>query len=650
MMTQLLAEQDVDLEKQFEASRLIFEFAVAEVLRQVAVECLERGQLLDRVIKFYIGMLERALRMYRGQAKSLTSKFEETLQYIKAKHREAEETSTQEVKELQRQVMFLNFQLKEKHNDLKAEAEKVGHAVKKMKIVQTHYKHLKKELLVTKELHRVMKASLEEGLVCGDIQSQVTSEVTRKYYRLKEDTEIDKELLQDPALAEGLEAVDRLADEIRKNELRKKVGDCDFQDNFTMTECLGTAQTQQTDTLTTEVATQACVLTSEAEVLTELYSADHSVESSQDNIELCVIKCRTVAVQTEEVPREEVQTSLTYMHITEDLPDTSVYESTPVHSNTLRTQAPVSRRDKKMEFITTTIQRVKSLPEASIKKVLAKKTLLKLISAFYNEKQSKTEPFSQSVFRGLLAKYVVQSVAENKFKQLIRSCVKYRKVPSVHIFNRFLGIYDELSPIDLAFFLKTADQLGCFKKEAHAIPLNKALEAVRTRQDFWDMTQSEQMSAAISSSRRIDPTSKRPCVLVDDVLDVILKGYLDSQMKTERLIMSVFEFVDVSSSQTNYDGYLQWAEFAVVLKYFSSRELSESALLFKEFADVETEDEQPAISAENFIELVKKTSLLDLEKLSELPQVDRTGLKAYVVALSSEQDNFMRTLCCESET
>lgn len=670
MMEQLKADQAGSLEDQFETSRMLFEVSIAEILQQISVSCYERGQLLERVIKFYIGMLERALKLYRTKVDTENLKRIQEIDALQKDKKNATDKLLMEAKELKGQILFLNFQLKEKEVERQTEEAKVGFAVKKMKIVQSHYKHIKKELLFMKERVRIMKANMEGGLGDIDIEKQVIQEVRRRYYKKKRNTEIEHEVMQDPALTDDIETVERLVDDIRRNEVREhvKFTSADSTDAATMTEPLGIDQEVQAYPLLKDRRCQTKTIAPEPigqAVQPDLAPIVHSfsfmssrvafgprglgqlesLDEFPNDLDESPIKKNSLLATTslQQLPDTSLDTQpLDQSFKSNDLTPiadakTSIAKPNRFERRMRRLMTGIVLKSRKaksaiqkveVNFITATLSKIRSIPPTSVKQVIAKKILLKQISLIYYEKQrlakeTASESLAQTIFGILLTKYGIQKVAESKFKQLVRSCAKYNKVPRICTFSRFIGLYDELSAADLSFFLNAAEHLGYLRsaseQEIEIVAIVKAIEVIKARQDCWSLAKAESMIASISRMKVPDPITKQPSVSIDNILGIILEAYLDNKDKGNRLTNAVFSLAD-----SNNDGYLELSEFNFIVQRFSAKPIAEAQALFEEYADVETEDLQSAMSAENFMELAKCRSLLDIGKLESLPSIEQT--------------------------
>ncbi len=97
---------------------------------------------------------------------------------------------------------------------------------------------------------------------------------------------------------------------------------------------------------------------------------------------------------------------------------------------------------------------------------MPRKTLLKQICYFYNEligamkkKESDCQCLAVYIYADLANRYGLKKVADQKFLQILTSCMAYKTVFRIRMFGRLLGLYDEYGYNELRCFLDTLQYL-----------------------------------------------------------------------------------------------------------------------------------------------------------------------------------------------
>ena len=114
------------------------------------------------------------------------------------------------------------------------------------------------------------------------------------------------------------------------------------------------------------------------------------------------------------------------------------------------------KKDKKDNTYRAMLAKISQTPAQKLNNVMFKKMLLKFITYFYDEKSKTTEKFENFgdfVYVVLMKKYMMKKAAESRFQHLLASCIKFKAIPRVRVFGRFLGLYDGLDDEDLNFYL-----------------------------------------------------------------------------------------------------------------------------------------------------------------------------------------------------
>mmetsp|Transcript_6661 Transcript_6661/g.11762 ORF Transcript_6661/g.11762 Transcript_6661/m.11762 type:complete len:709 (+) Transcript_6661:129-2255(+) len=261
------------------------------------------------------------------------------------------------------------------------------------------------------------------------------------------------------------------------------------------------------------------------------------------------------------------------------------------------------------------VQRVLSTPVHSIKNVTIKKMLLRMVSAFYAEKLQlfKENPDSSMdmahfVYEQCLQKYGFKKAAEQKFTQIVGSCLKFRECLRVETFGRFMNLYDPLDQGAERIYLRGLEMLQNNKsgkdspwvdyEEVHLSPFKRAEDCLKV---LYEGTQNySSLQATLQKMKLDDPSgsNKQGVIEAEHFLRFLLEAYNSDKSRVRLYVKRVFEAADL-----NGDSFLEYNEYQLLVKYLSPRDQARE--LFDTFSDIHTEDGLEAITFENFFQLVK---------------------------------------------
>lgn len=261
------------------------------------------------------------------------------------------------------------------------------------------------------------------------------------------------------------------------------------------------------------------------------------------------------------------------------------------------------------------VQRVLSTPVHAIKNVTIKKMLLKMISSFYEEALVRLKDDSeyeiemaQFVYEQCLNKYGFKKAAEQKFTQIVGSCLKFKECLRIETFGRFMGLYDSLDSAALSIYLKGLEMIRASKQgkdtqwidyeESHMSPFKRAEECLRSLYEVSKSYNELQQSLLQLKAEDTTGANKFGVIEVEHFLRFLLEAYIGDKTRTRTYVKRVFEAADM-----NGDSFLQYDEYQLLVRYLSP--LIEARSLFVQFADIHTDDGLEAITFENFLQLVK---------------------------------------------
>jgi Axonemal dynein light chain len=208
MLQQILVEQ-IDPEKIFENAYRVYNVCLSEIVKQVSVQCYERGALIERIWKAYQTLFEKAKKVQ-------SIKFSLIEEQNSAEKNKIHKLYNTQIKDLENDLETLTKKYKstleafEENKSLcevyKTQEEKLK---KKIETIQFRYKHIKREILVTKEEIRVIKASIKNNTLNHDGQTSSLAKLhQRARLKVKTSKDIEKELESDPVLAQISKLVD----------------------------------------------------------------------------------------------------------------------------------------------------------------------------------------------------------------------------------------------------------------------------------------------------------------------------------------------------------------------------------------------------------------------------------------------------------
>ena len=487
-----------NLENILESALSIYEICFHEIVRQVSIQCKERGELISRVWKAYISLLERALRVSQASQQSQLLLFNQEKEAIKL-------SSSAEVFRLRCEIEEKSLDILNHADKLIAKEDEINklgvinkRLVHRLEIIRNHYEGVKKEIVGLKEENRILKGKLintETEFIVND-HGVIEAQHKRLKLKRKSKENLQKIIKNDPIISSGNyidpSAQENLNHDIAsyESELLEIFNQADFQD----------------------IGIDAPVIILESrESQTELeYSCGNSEGEGKDKndptpaiIDLIDLHLQSLLSMTKDNTELVRQSTLKQDEVNEMLKDTDQSERInvlidkmkenigAVTSNQIRSllnsvnsaikdvktseMKPETRRLKTIrskmwsviqasrlkktnDIYSIIIQKIKNTPQHKLKKILVKKILLKFITSFYESKMqkrsldievSKKQDISQHIFESLANKYGPGKIAENKFAQICSSCIKYKHVKRVKLFGRFFKLYDDFDNEDL---------------------------------------------------------------------------------------------------------------------------------------------------------------------------------------------------------
>ena len=207
----------------------------------------------------------------------------------------------------------------------------------------------------------------------------------------------------------------------------------------------------------------------------------------------------------------------------------------------------------------TMVRKIGMTPGYKLKHAMFKKMLLRLITTFYEEKSkdslSKIE-FGVYVYTSLMKKYMMKKAAQNRFKHLLSSCVKYKSINRVRMFGRFVGLYGSFDSTDLNIYLTNVFHLknGLAGKhfanletsEQHFTQYSRCLECIKSVSKNFPSQEVNDMYHKLELMKNIDKQTKTTLVDIDEFMEVMVEKHHSHKSNNYFFLKYIYEAGDVT--------------------------------------------------------------------------------------------------------
>ena len=244
-----------------------------------------------------------------------------------------------------------------------------------------------------------------------------------------------------------------------------------------------------------------------------------------------------------------------------EIPDSSDKEIDEKKKKLLLNIVPSEELREISEFeilATTMIRKIGMTPSYKLKHAMFKKMLLKILTSFYDDRlkeiSNKTE-FGIFIFTCLMKKYMMRKAAQNRFKHLLSSCVKYKSISRVRLFGRFIGLYDAFDIDDLNLYLTTSNTLQASltgkifsnhdSSEKHFTLYSRCVECVKLLNKSLPAKEIMELNQKLDSLKIIVPNVKLGIVDVDEFLELLIERYHFHKNESYNFIKEIYEAGDV---------------------------------------------------------------------------------------------------------
>lgn len=597
-----------DIESILESALSIYEMCFHEVVRQVSIQCKERGELINRIWKAYISLLERALRISQASQQTQIQQFKQEKENLKNATAAELNRLKEDLQEKNAKISAFNKKLQIKEEEMSKLEQNKQRLSHRLDLIISHYETVMAEMVALKEEKRVLKLKLlnTETEFIVNANGVIEAQHKRQKIKRKSEDNLKKIVNKDPIISHGV-AIDYTVKEnlnediVRfEDELNELFVQADFVD-------VG-IDAPITETQSKEIQTEVEFLSGDS-----IGEPKETVDTTSMVIELIDLNLQSMLStherNTKELKRqattkqtdlekflkdsknnEKIKVFIEKMNanigvFTNQLHN-SVYNIPSGMNSNFKPQKTMdpqgetkrlktirkkmwsyiqeSRLKKQTDIASLIVHKIKNTPQHKLKKIIVKKILLKFIFTFYETRLQrrvndqdpvKKQEFPQQVLEVLNNKHGPGKAADNKFTQIISSCIKYRHIRRVKLFGRFLQLYEEfdLNDLDLYFELLTCikNSLGRdFPNSEYSdqffISYEKALDIFKSNllQKLPDADKKE-VRSWLEGNKIVDMVNKIPIIDVDSYLELIIEKSRRKKYARVNFLRCIYEAADV---------------------------------------------------------------------------------------------------------
>ncbi|CAG9318176.1 unnamed protein product [Blepharisma stoltei] len=712
MLTKALEEIKDDPEKLFENTNEIYTIGLNEIIRQVSVQCKERGILLRKIWDAYQKLFENAISMMKlrlEQTKSQNST--DKINYLN-KHKEELKQLEAKLKDLDLSKASLVEEISAKDENINLLKLKEQQITERYGIIQERYKALKKEILTIKEENRILKIKVENSGFQFEDDGKgglIMRKKVRKRFIPKNDSQIETTLNKDPVLfnIKYIKPTDTTDVFVKKIEMHEKKIEYkfkvdDFQDKSTEMpqktfsdksintniedlcgESIGVKKRRSRAMTISD--TNAYSPEPIRSPLADLESFFSKIEKEEDDI--LVIIGKDDKDEVAEMKRKHNHIKKLINSIRENVYEELTYENMP-HSKVLNLlyssinqilkflikhplekiddeslkeeivedDSPLKKKQKLIQSVInveeeskasktlmndglTIIGKIMATPVHKLKNVMFKKNVLKLIAHFYQEhakenELNRGEHFGLYVYDLLMKKFIMKKAAENRFNNLLASCMKYKNVHKIKLFGRFLGLYDALDTEDLNFYIDCLEFLNNslsgkanfdIEAEYQFVPYIRCVECIKHFEKLLPKNEINTVKEYLETIKLQDKVNKGGIVDCELFLEKMVSAFHSYKLEHMNFMRCIYEAADL-----NEDGFLQQQEFELLLRYLSVLNYSPhlAAQLFDAFSETFTSEDEAGVKAISFVNLCQMNSKHQIFTFSSMIKLSQASNQA----------------------
>lgn len=238
IMLSKAGEEKYSEEQKFEYSQIIYSTCLKEIVRQVSVQCIKRGELLERIWKSYLMLFLKTIKILHKskQACEKTSKIR--IKALNDKYESTIESLMKEIEGLQSKVSSIENEKSALTRQLELAEEREKKYIERLNILQNYYEQTIIRVHRLEDVNRNLNLVIAKTL--DDYEAETSGSTVLKYKQVIRFRELTHLLAADPLLNKELCVIPshqiqsisagnqeiELENKIFLNELQQKVEDC----------------------------------------------------------------------------------------------------------------------------------------------------------------------------------------------------------------------------------------------------------------------------------------------------------------------------------------------------------------------------------------------------------------------------------------
>lgn len=518
MEQQLSIFQVNELIKDFSAKKLVYNTCFQEIVRQVSVHCVERGLFMQRVWNNYIGLLENSIEKGFKERNSLIGDFAREMQDTQIQYKKLIDNLQGKINELQIEIAYLKTDLKEKENQINATFQSEQRVLNKLDLFYKMYQDHIIKLLALSSKKGIQNLLSQSECILNAFEDTGSSnkyaDFLKDFYEMNyvQISELDFKSNVDKIskiyiasfINELLEQQDTIKVNVGTNtedsstpiQNTEKLSRFSHYSSMVEQDHILVAKRSMRDTDGPNIDEISNTLDIMEEDLVELFGDDSPVRDRSDLQD----KISIISNLIESVYRclnEEGEDMIDSYDLVKKLYKVLIKD--PQMNNIQEVEKEISRSDEKdleeedsmqsdiqnrsrlLKFVSQNLRkrrryanmvdiiarRIKATPVNKLNQIMTKNLLLKYIQGIYTEliEVQRINNYLDSnnlrnfLWHQLINKYGVGKFVVKRVEQILTSCIKFQDHPRVHLFGRFLNLYEPLSSKELEIALVIYDSL-----------------------------------------------------------------------------------------------------------------------------------------------------------------------------------------------
>jgi hypothetical protein len=615
MEQQLSSFQENESEKDFSAKKLVYNTCFQEIVRQVGVHCVERGLFMQRVWNSYIGFMENNIEKGSKERNSLIGDFSREMQDTQTQYRKLIDNLQGKINELQIEIAYLNSDLKEKENQINAYSQSEEKILNKLDLLhQTYQDHIIKFIELTSKKGAQNLLSQPKSILDA---FEETGSSNRYANLLKNLYEMNYLQLTEHELKANIDKISKIYIANSINELSEEQGtikinvatnteDCStpfriaekssrFSHYCSMAERDQILATKKSirdadgpnideisstlDIMEEDLVDLFCdaspikvrsELQDKINIISNLIESvyRHINEEGEDMIDSydLVRKLYEVLINNPEMINiEEVEKELSELGENAFVEENSMQSDMQNRSRFLKfVRQNLNKRRRNGNMVDIIARRVKATSVNKLNQIMSKNLLLKYIQGIYAELLEAqrmnnylyTNNLRNFIWQQLINKYGVGKVVVKRIEQLLTSCIKFQDIPRVHLFGRFLNLYEPLSSKELETTLNIYDSLmkpsssksmsNLEIQQVTYTPLPRALEAFKLYiQPKLDSQAFKSFLSQLYSMKISHSAYKEGLINLDSSIELSINYLTDKNSQELKFIRNIYDAADV---------------------------------------------------------------------------------------------------------